>query len=95
MSHPSIPAGDARSVFQTERWDRRRRGACSGPSRSRQAPIEVRLYFAEICFTSPGARSFDVSVEGNLVLNDYDIVADVGAFAGVMKSFVVSADADV
>jgi hypothetical protein len=53
---------------------------------------EVRIYFAEIWFTTPGMRIFDVSIEGNLVLNDYDIVADVGAFKGVVKSFVVTAD---
>ena len=92
VSHPSIPPGTPAAVFQTERWD-----PADGAELQWTFPVtpgtyQVRLYFAEIWFTSPGARSFDVFVEGNLVLNDYDIVADVGAFAGVVKSFVVSAD---
>ena len=53
---------------------------------------KVRLYFAEIWFTSSAARTFDVSIEGTQVLTGYDIVADVGAFTGVMKSFTVTAD---
>jgi hypothetical protein len=62
---------------------------------------EVRLYFAEI-FHAPGApgegddvggdgevgdRVFDVSIEGQQVLDDYDIVADVGAGTGTVKTF--------
>ena len=56
---------------------------------------EVRLYFAELFFTTAGARVFNVAIEGNQVLSQYDIVADVGAFTGVMKSFTVTADASL
>lgn len=56
----------------------------------------VRLHFAEIYFGAPGGgpggtgrRVFDVAVEGQLRLDDYDIVADVGSTTAVVKSFTV------
>lgn len=55
----------------------------------------VRLYFAEIDGTVVvGNRTFDVSLEGDLVLEDYDPISDVGSFAGVAKTFVVTVDDD-
>jgi hypothetical protein len=57
---------------------------------------EVRLYFAEIFVTSDGERAFDVAVEDEPVLDDYDIHADVGHDAGVMKSYTVTpTDGDI
>jgi hypothetical protein len=93
MTHPSLPSGTPAVLFQSERFDQ-----AGGVDMQWSFPVtagsyEVRLYFAEIFFTTPGQRVFDVSVEGNLVLNDYDIVADVGALKGVMKSFIVTSDA--
>ena len=92
VSHPSIPAGTPASLFQSERWD-----PAGGAEMQWSFPVtpgryQVRLYFAEIFFTAPGARVFNVAIEGAQVLNQYDIVADVGAFTGVMKSFTVDAD---
>ena len=58
---------------------------------------EVRLYFAEIysgAFAT-GARVFDVAIEGQTVLNDYDVFADVGGNKGVMKSFIVASDSNL
>lgn len=56
----------------------------------------VRLHFAEIYFGAPnggaggtGRRVFDVSVEGQLRLDNYDIVADVGSATAVVKSYTV------
>ncbi len=57
-------------------------------------PYEVRLHFAEIYFQSAGgtsgggvgSRVFDVAVEGELVLDDYDIIADVGPSTAVVKT---------
>lgn len=51
---------------------------------------KVLLHFAEIFHTTPGNRVMDVSLEGNLVLDDYDIVADVGAFTAVTKEFTIN-----
>src|SRR5690606_18050410 len=52
----------------------------------------VRLHFAEIYHgvstpNGTGARVFDVSIEGTQVLNDYDIVADVGPSTAVVKEY--------
>ncbi|WP_340539519.1 putative Ig domain-containing protein [Nocardioides sp. GXZ039] len=57
----------------------------------------VRLHFAEIYFGAPGGgtggvgkRVFDVSLEGTLRLNDYDIFAEVGAATATVKSYPVT-----
>ncbi|MBM2822228.1 MAG: hypothetical protein HW413_974, partial [Thermoleophilia bacterium] len=94
-SDSSIPAGTPSAIFQTERWD-----PAGAPELAWDFPVvpgnyEVRLYFAEIFLQTPGARVFDVSIEGTLVLDNYDIVADVGANKGVVKSFVVQSDANL
>ena len=39
----------------------------------------VELYFAELFQTTPGSRVFDVSVEGQLVLDNFDILAQNGS----------------
>lgn len=46
------------------------------------------MKFAEIFWGAAGSRIFDVSINGNLVLDDFDIVADTGAsFTAVSKVF--------
>ncbi len=93
----SVPASTPAAVFASERWDR-----VGGADMHWKFPVEseqwleVRLYFAS---NYPGAsdlveRLFDVEIDDWLVLDDYDIVADVGHQAGVMKRFVVKTDAD-
>ncbi len=59
--------------------------------------VEVRLYFVDAWdgTTEPGDRVFDVVIEGETVLNDYDIVADVGPDTGTMKNFTVTSDGTV
>ncbi|MGR9088537.1 MAG: Kelch repeat-containing protein, partial [Gammaproteobacteria bacterium] len=84
------------ALFQTERYD-----PSGAPEMQWDFPVtaggsyEVRLYFAETFSgtQSIGARKFDVTIEGALMLNDYDVFADVGANKGVMKSFNVTSDA--
>ena len=56
----------------------------------------VRLHFAEIYFgangggpAGSGKRVFDVTLENELVLNNYDINADVGAQTEVVKEYNV------
>lgn len=58
---------------------------------------EVVLHFAEIFWNATGgmpggvgSRVFDVSIEGTLVLDDYDIIADVGSETPVAKTFNVT-----
>ncbi|MCB0323945.1 MAG: choice-of-anchor D domain-containing protein, partial [Bdellovibrionales bacterium] len=49
----------------------------------------VSLLFAEIFWTTNGQRVFDVQIENALVLDDYDIIADVGPLTAVTKTFDV------
>jgi Malectin domain/Abnormal spindle-like microcephaly-assoc'd, ASPM-SPD-2-Hydin/Kelch motif/Glucose / Sorbosone dehydrogenase len=95
VSDPSVPAGTPASLFQTERYDTPSGGNMQWSFPVTPGSYQVRLYFAEVYYTTPGARAFDVTIEGALVLNNYDIVADVGAFKGVVKSFTVLTDSSL
>ena len=50
----------------------------------------VTLYFAEIYFAGPGQRVFNVSIEGQSVLQNFDIWAVAGQFAAVQRTFVAT-----
>ena len=52
----------------------------------------VRLHFAEVWWTTTGARSFNVVINGAQVLTNFDIVAAVGAFAATVRDFNATAD---
>lgn len=81
------------ALFQNGRFD----GSAS-PEMQWNFPVtaggtyEVRLYFAEVYSGNQrvGARVFDVLIEGAVVLNDYDVYAQVGGYKGVMESFTVT-----
>ena len=50
----------------------------------------VTLKFAETTYTAAGQRVFDVAINGVTVLNDFDIVAETGAWRTALdKSFTV------
>ena len=78
------------AVFDANRWD-----PAGGLDMSWTFPVaiagpyDVKLYFAETGSNdqNPGSRVFDVVIESNLVLDNYDIVADVGHQTAVMKTF--------
>ncbi|RFC45504.1 MAG: Glucose/arabinose dehydrogenase, beta-propeller fold [Verrucomicrobia bacterium] len=54
----------------------------------------VELHFAEIFWTAPGKRLFDVNVNGKVVLNDFDIFAAAGSInKAVMKAVLLKPDA--
>ena len=97
ISHSSIPAGTPMALFQTERFDKP-----GPPNLFWDFPVapgeyEVRLYFAE-SFSGAfavGARVFDVKIEGAIVLDNYDIFADIGSLKGVVKSFTITSDANI
>ncbi|MBY8975109.1 tandem-95 repeat protein [Rhodobacteraceae bacterium NNCM2] len=66
------------TVYETERY-----GGSSGSTMSYEIPVTaglytVELYFAEIFASNPTERVFDVTVEGQLVLDDFDILAQNG-----------------
>lgn len=64
---------------------------------------KVTLHFVELFWGAPGSpdpgpaggvgdRVFDVSLEGVVVLDDYDIFAEVGALSAVEKEFNITLD---
>ncbi len=97
MTHPSIPAGTPTAVLQSERYDLPGNTEMTWDFAVTPGEYEVRLYFAEtfIFGQSTGFREFDVQIEGNTVLDGYDVYEDVGGFTGVMKSFPVVSDANL
>ena len=100
----SVPSGTPPALFQTERYDENTSGSTaddtemqwSFPAQS-GTTYEVRLYFAEIFLDSSnvdsqGPRTFDVVVEGETELNDYNLYQQYGHDVGAMESFTVTPD---
>jgi 5-hydroxyisourate hydrolase-like protein (transthyretin family) len=75
------------TLYQSERWGNAFGYTINLPNGN----YTLRLHFAEIFFGSPGQRVFNVSAQGNQILSNYDIVADVGGSnRAVIKSFPVT-----
>jgi len=95
VSDASLPAETPASIFRTTRWD-----STGGAELRYSVPVDpgeylVRLYFAEIYGPTSrvGARIFDVSIEGNLMLDDFDVFATAGAGnKGIAREFIVTSD---
>lgn len=97
----TIPSGTPGSLFDSERWDpgskndgQELQWAFPVPS---GVTVDVRVYLANrcACTASPGQRKFDVSVEGRTRLDDFDVVAAVGANVGTMRHWSVVSDGTV
>jgi hypothetical protein len=94
----NLPATTPTAIFSTERWS-----PSDSPSMQWAFPapigddLTVRLYFSNgySGTSQPGQRVFDVAIDGTTVLDDYDIVADVGNQTGTMKSFDIISDGSV
>ena len=90
----SVPAAAPVALFQSHRWDLSTPPPMEWEFPAPAADYEVRLYFAETYAPAAtvGGRVFDVYLEDILVLDDYDIFADVGYLTGHMIPFVVTSD---
>jgi uncharacterized membrane protein YgcG len=95
VSHPSVPNGTDPVVFKNARFDRE-----GGAEMLWRFPVtpgdhDVQLYFSE---NNPGTqqvgeRLFDVTVEGQKVLDDFDVYLEAGGgYRGVVETFRVTAD---
>lgn len=92
----SVPASTPAAIFNSERWDPGSAG--DGNEMQWSFPVTagthvgVRLYFANRYpgTGQPGQRVFDVSVDGNTVLPNYDIAAEVGDQTATMHEFDVT-----
>ena len=94
----SVPSGTPTEIWNDERWD---------PSQSPEMQyefsvpdgqqVEVRLYFYDgySGTSAVGDRVFDVSVEGQTVLDDFDIIETYGDDTGAMESFTVTSDGTI
>ena len=76
------------ALYQTERYSTN--GALHFAFDVGNGTYQVVLHFAELYWTQPGQRVFDVSLEGSKVLSKYDIVQRVGPLAADVQSFAVS-----
>ena len=70
-------------LFQTERY-----GNFSYDIPVANGTYTINLNFAEIFWTSPGARVFDVTVEGQSVIDDLDIFTQLGANTALIQEFL-------
>ncbi|MGD0940014.1 MAG: malectin domain-containing carbohydrate-binding protein [Terracidiphilus sp.] len=85
-----IPNPAPQAVYQTNRY-----GAFTYtiPGLTANASYIVDLHFAESYWTMPGQRQFNVLINGDQVLKNFDIVAYAGAIdVATVQSFAVTAD---
>ena len=74
------------TLYQSERY-----GDFSYQFTVPNGSYNVKLKFAEIYWTSPGQRVFNVTINGTAVLSDFDIVAAAGAaYTAIDESFPVT-----
>ncbi|WP_458040309.1 MULTISPECIES: PKD domain-containing protein [Bacteria] len=94
----TVPTTTPLELFNTERWDPNDANemAWSFPVVSGKEVV-VRLYLANRCDCTSlaGQRAFDVRLEGQTVLDNYDIAGDVGNQVGTMRSFTVTSDGTI
>jgi alpha-L-fucosidase 2 len=80
------------AVYQTERYGN---FTYTLPDLSPGAQYTVRLHFAEIYWTSSGQRIFNVSINGQQVLTNFDIYATAGAAnKAIVEQYTATADAN-
>jgi hypothetical protein len=96
--NPTVPSYVPPIIFTTER-SLGKVGPSALEYNFSQIPagkkVEVRLYFAEIYFTAPNTRVFDIVIEGQTKLANFDIFSEVGKNVGLMKSYIVTSDGNL
>ena len=98
VSHSSVPNGTDPVVFKDARFDR-----VGGAEMLWRFPVtpgdhDILLYFSENNRHTQrvGARTFDVIVEGQTVLDDFDVFLEAGGgYRGVVETFHVTADENI
>jgi len=78
------------AVYQDVRWNSSFNYTLPGLTAG--ASYVVRLHFVELSFTSAGSRVFNVAINGNSVLSNFDIYAQVGENHALVEEFVVTAN---
>lgn len=90
---------DMDSIYITERTSDGDEGNFEYSIPIDNGSYKLKLHFAEIFWGAPGggagasgARVFDVEVEGEVVLDDYDIFSKVGAMTATIEEFIITID---
>lgn len=94
----TVPSSAPNALFDSERWS-----PSDNPAMEWEfpvtagTPVQVRLYFANrcSCTNDPGERSFDVAIDGQAVLDNFDIAGEVGDQVGTMRAFDITSDGAV
>ena len=84
VSNPISGTSDP-TLYQSERY-----GSFNYSLPVNNGNYTLNLHFAETYYWAAGQRVFNVSVNGNQVLSNFDVVAAGGPNAAVVKSFPVS-----
>ncbi|SPE51802.1 conserved exported hypothetical protein [Verrucomicrobia bacterium] len=78
----STPNAAPMEIYQSERW-----GNCTYTITVKKGQTyTVRLHFAELKY-GPGQRKFNVAINGQRVLTNFDIAADAGKAKALVKDF--------
>ena len=81
------------SVYQSERYGNHSPFSYTFTGLTPNTFYTLRLHFAETYFSAPGRRSFNVSINGNPVLTNFDPGASAGGvLKAVIREFTASAD---
>ncbi len=78
------------ALYQTERSSTTNQGTFGYAFPVANGSYTVVLHFAEIYWTAVGKRVFDVSIENQKVLDNYDIFKKVGGFTATTETFAVT-----
>ncbi len=92
MTHPSLTPEIPMLLFQSERYNNNAGVPMRWGFPVAQGTYTVNLYLAERYFDLAGNRAYDVSIEGEVVLDNFDPYTIAGADAGFMQTFVVNSD---
>src|SRR5579883_2178494 len=78
------------AVYQTCRWNSSFTYTIPGLTAGKS--YKVRLHWAELTFGSAGQRVFNVAINGNAVLSNFDVYATAGYKKALIKEFTVTAN---
>lgn len=86
----SVSNTESPELFQSERWSDPNLGELSYAFDADPGEYTVRLYFAEIYFTTPGERVFGYDINGETKATGWDITAENGPGVAVVKEYAAS-----
>ncbi|MEM7165061.1 MAG: putative Ig domain-containing protein [Planctomycetota bacterium] len=89
ITNPITNNGGLEDVFQVERFFFIPIGNYALSLPAGMTEVQVDLLFSEPFWTAPDQREFEVDIEGDPALTQYDIFSEVGIFAADIESFDV------